>query len=416
MSTKKINKLDNSTDLQIFNITNKLYFKSSTGKINTWDIMVKTDNKISYIYTYTGQVGGKIKEYIKKIEKGKNIGKKNETTHLEQALFEAKSQWQKKIDKNGYRENIDELENANIMMPMCAQYFDQREKYIDFKNAYVQPKLDGVRCILNKKKNIIKLYSKNGLEFFNLDHIKMDIQIFFSSMTEDIILDGELYTDKFPFNKINGYVRRTKGPETLTNQDWTEIKKINFHIFDCFSLNNKNWIFKDRYNYLKKYFEKYNNIYEKNNALDLQNLKFVFTKKINCKDDVYSINLKFIKDGYEGIIIRNGDGLYKNSKSRSNDLQKYKLFQDDEFKIIGFEEGVGQDEGTVIWICNVINGNFRVRPIGTVEERRNYFKNGDNYIGKMLTVRFQEYSEDGIPRFPVGLRIREIDYTTPGIK
>ena len=142
---------------------NKLYSKTSTGKINVWDLQVKTDNKMSYIYTYTGQEGGKITEYVKKVEKGKNIGKKNETTHLEQALSEAESAWQKKIDKNGYRENIEELDDAKKMMPMCAQYFDKKAKYINFADAYVQPKLDGVRCILRKNDNkleSIKMYSK----------------------------------------------------------------------------------------------------------------------------------------------------------------------------------------------------------------------------------------------------------------
>lgn len=379
---------------------NKLYSRTSSGKINVWDLQVKTDKNISYVCTYTGRIDGKITEYIKKIGKGKNIGKKNETTHLEQALFEANSLWQKKIDKNGYRKSIKELKDANEMMPMCAQYFDKRAKYIDFTDAYVQPKLDGVRCVLRKNGNKISMYSKNGLEFFNLNHIKKDIEMHFKSVTDDVVLDGELYTDKFPFNKINGYVRRTKGSENLSENDWDKIKKIKFHVFDCFSLDNKEWTYTERFNYLKNVFGK----------THIKNIVLVHTKRINSEEQVYSVNSKFVEDGYEGIMIRNGKGLYKNSKSRSNDLQKYKLFMDDEFKIIGFEEGVGQDEGTVIWICSAGDNIFRVRPKGTISERTEYFKNGNKYIGKMLTVRFQEYSEDGIPRFPVGLRFREIDH------
>lgn len=393
--------------MKVVKTFNKLYSKTSTGKINSWSLEVKTDDSVSYICTYTGQVDGKITEYIKKIEKGKNIGKKNETTHLEQAISEATSLWKKKIDKNGYRKNIKELDDATTMMPMCAQYFDKRSKYINYDNAYVQPKLDGVRCILTKNssnlKNI-KMYSKNGLEFFNLDHIKKDIIMFFNNMSNDIILDGELYTDKFPFNKINGYVRRNKESDNLTKDNLSNIKKIKFHIFDCFSLKDKKWIFTDRITYLNKLFNDYIN------KTDKQNLILVFTKKIKSEKEVYSTNNTFVEQGYEGIIIRNGKGIYKNSKSRSNDLQKYKLFQDDEFKIIGYEEGDGQDKGTVIWICETPKGNFRVRPKGTIEERKEYFENGKNYINKMLTVKFQEYSEEGIPRFPVGLRIREIDY------
>ena len=261
------------------------------------------------------------------------------------------------------------------------------------------------------------MYSKNGLEFFNLQHIKRDVLMFFNKVSKDVVLDGELYTDKFPFNKINGYVRRTKGSENLTQEDWSKIKKIKFHIFDCFSLENKKWIYTDRFNYLDKVFKRYNSFYKNNNASGLENLLFVHTEKVKSEEDVYKINGKFIEDGYEGIMIRNGKGLYKNSKSRSNDLQKYKLFLDEEFEIVGFEEGDGQDKGTVIWVCvtkdgrsNKVNGEFRVRPKGTIKERKDYFDNSDQYLGKMLTVRFQEYSEVGIPRFPVGLRLREIDH------
>ena len=122
------------------------------------------------------------------------------------------------------------------------------------------------------------------------------------------------------------------------------------------------------------------------------------------------MNDKYIEHGFEGIIIRNGNGIYKNSKSRSNDLQKFKLFKDDEFEIVNFEEGDGQDKGTVIWVCITKDKKkFRVRPKGTIDERKKYFIEGNKKIGKKLTVKYQEMSEDGIPRFPIGLRIREID-------
>jgi DNA ligase-1 len=62
----------------------------------------------------------------------------------------------------------------------------------------------------------------------------------------------------------------------------------------------------------------------------------------------------------------------------------------------------------VIWDCKTKNGDtFAVRPRGTREIKRELFKNGDKYIGKELTVIFQEYTEYGIPRFPVGKDIRE---------
>lgn len=376
--------------MEVIKTFDKLYSKTSSGKINEWSICIKSDNNIAYICTYSGLVGGKITEYIKKVHKGKNIGKKNETTVLEQALAEAQSMWTKRIDKNNCKLSKDELLVNLDIVPMTAQYFDSRSKYIDYDCAYCQPKLDGVRCIRVNK----QLLSKNNLKFNNLEHIENEIIKL--GLKDGICLDGELYTDNFPFNKINGYVRRVSS----NNDNMENIKCIEYHIFDCFDTNNVDWAFEDRYKYLSKLLKKPNNI-----------LKLVHTVKIDNQDDVYSTNEIFVSQGYEGIMIRNGKGLYKNSKTRSNDLQKYKLFKDDEFKIIGFTEGSGQDEGTVIWKCiTELEHEFMVRPKGSREDRMNMFNNGKKYIGKLLTVKYQELSEDGVPRFPVGLRIREIDH------
>ena len=61
-----------------------------------------------------------------------------------------------------------------------------------------------------------------------------------------------------------------------------------------------------------------------------------------------------------------------------------------EYEILGYKEGEGRDKGTVIWICKVYKDSkestFSVRPKGTLEFRKELFKNGDLYIGKKLTV------------------------------
>ena len=82
---------------------------------------------------------------------------------------------------------------------------------------------------------------------------------------------------------------------------------------------------------------------------------------------------------------------------------------DEEFKIIGFHEGTGDEKGLVIWDCITKDEKtFAVRPKGTFESRNKLFLEANLHIGKLLTVIFQEYSNDGIPRFPIGKGIREI--------
>lgn len=103
---------------------------------------------------------------------------------------------------------------------------------------------------------------------------------------------------------------------------------------------------------------------------------------------------------------RNPKSPYEIAK-RSPHLRKYKEFEDDEFEIIGYQEGAGVDEKTVIWKCKTKDGEeFKVRPVGSLEHRRFLFSNAQNYIGKLLTVKYQELSEIGVPRFPVGKDIR----------
>ena len=116
---------------------------------------------------------------------------------------------------------------------------------------------------------------------------------------------------------------------------------------------------------------------------------------------------RFIEAGYEGIMLRNKGGMYR-CNYRSHDLQKYKEFEEDEFRITGFTQGDGRDKGTVIWVCETKEGKeFTVRPRGTMESRRKLFETGQKYVGKMLTVIYQELTEEGKPRFPVGKDVRD---------
>jgi DNA ligase-1 len=115
-----------------------------------------------------------------------------------------------------------------------------------------------------------------------------------------------------------------------------------------------------------------------------------------------------LKEGYEGIMVRDLNGPYEINK-RSKYLQKFKEFMEEEFKIIGYHDGTGDEKGAVIWDCEISSDkNVSVRPRGTFESRKKLFLEAEKYIGKKLTVIFQGYTEDGSLRFPVGKAIRDI--------
>ena len=107
-------------------------------------------------------------------------------------------------------------------------------------------------------------------------------------------------------------------------------------------------------------------------------------------------------------MLRNIDSLYVNK--RSYDLQKVKEFQDEEFEIIGIDEGRGKLTGHVgSFVCRTANGKeFLAKMAGDTDKLKEYFENHALWQGKQLTVKFQGLTgKEQVPRFPVGLRIRD---------
>ena len=173
--------------------------------------------------------------------------------------------------------------------------------------------------------------------------------------------------------------------------------KIYFNVFDYIE---PGLTFEQRYSNLCYFFKKHN----------FQNLKLVKTEKCFSEKEIYVYLDKFVKEGYEGVIMRNIKGKYQ-SNTRSIHLQKLKKSKDEEFEIVGYSApNTGTEYGCVIWTCKAKNGKtFNVKPLGNLDERRQQFINGKKYIGKMLTVKYQELTNHGIPRFPIGLAIRDYE-------
>ena len=368
----------------------KLYGKVSRGdKIKEWSIEVKYDDKedVAQIIRKYGQQGGKHTESIQYVTKGKNIGKKNMTTVKEQALNEAKSLY-KKQKEGGYREEMNKMNEMNEMkLPMLAHDYKKRWRDIKEENAYVQPKLDGVRMIANKN---CDMYSRTGKKIDILGHLTKELKKL-NEKLGNVNVDGEIYTEELNFEEISGLFRQTK------NVNEEKMKKMKYYIFDMFDDEEMELKFEERYERLKKSFE--NDEYEF--------LELVKTDKY--MNNIDEKHMEYIREGYEGLMIRNGDGKYK-CNYRSKDLQKYKEFQDEEYEIVGIKEATGNDKGTGVFICKDKKGNeFSVRSRGSREKRAYYLKNQEIYVGKMLTVRYQNLTDNGLPRFPVGIEVRDYE-------
>ena len=400
-----------------------LYGVEKNGKIKTWcaNIYMKgTDMKSGHAFATIehGQQDGKKQMAVRDYTEGKNIGKKNETTPLEQCIAETRKKWLDKKEKESYQETMqqeaDEADETDLPIapiggkkyfPMLAQKFEPDSKTAKKQTivfpCFVQPKLDGLRCIIYRDSMTgeIRRQSRTGTYFDTMSHIAQSLTPFFQKHP-DAVLDGELYTSYIPFEELAGLIKKKK----LTEQDFIRLSAIKYHIYD---IVDEKSAYQKRYTDIKKMFAQV----AASTASSPHELPpyicLVETIEAKTEAEFKAEFSRFIEDGYEGIMLRNKGGMYR-CNYRSHDLQKYKEFEEDEFRIIGFTQGDGRDKGTVIWVCETKEGKeFTVRPRGTMESRRKLFESGKKYVGKMLTVIYQELTEEGKPRFPVGKDIRE---------
>jgi DNA ligase-1 len=352
-----------------------LFGKSSSGKTKVYKscVIVKEDENLAIIREH-GQLSGKLQIDEKVVTSGKNLGKANETSPEEQAIFEAKSYWSKKVD-SGYTE--DPNQSSKHLLPMLAQSFQDSGHRIKYP-CYVQPKLNGVRCLAHRVGDKIEFTSRKGKSYNEtLGHI---VQPLLSVMEEGQIFDGEIYTHGIPFETLVSYVKKLR-PESTTLQ---------YHVYD---IADESLFFEERY---KKYSSQISGEWP---------IISVRCQEVLTSNDIKTFHDAYVQEGYEGIIIRNKGGLYTLGH-RSSDLQKLKEFEEGEFKIIGGRTpDTGRLSGGCVFLCETPEGKtFEVVPRGTMELRKQYYQDLPNLIGHMLTVRYQSLStEDHIPLFPVGI-------------
>ena len=381
----------------------KLYGLATSGKIKSIEYRVEVEpDGTANIINVHGYIDGKKQTEVRKVTTGKNIGKSNETTPVEQAILEAESKWRAKLDKN-YTENTNGIpdKKEHSLLPMLAKTFDKIDKdgkQVGYKHlisypCIVQPKLNGQRCITQIKNSVITKTSRKFKPITTMNHLNKDLlDIFGNQKTSPI--DGELYIHGMSLQKISRLVKKYRQNES---------EKVEYWIYDVCNATITN---KERNDSLEYYFK---------NASKDSKVKLVPSYIANNEEEVKAYHDKFVQDGYEGVIVRNLQGKYL-FEHRSSDLQKYKEFIDEEFEIVGYKTGEGREEGAIIFVCKVKNillggsTTFEVRPRGSIEDRKEWTKDVKNIIGKELTVRYQDLSDSNVPSGnTVGIAIRDYE-------
>ena len=257
------------------------------------------------------------------------------------------------------------------------------------KKVYMQPKLDGVRCLIQlNDKGEVHAYSRTGKPWLNINHILEDLEYFFE-IHPDVVLDGELYNHDLrnDFEKIISLVRKQKP----TADDRAEAAKlVQFHCYDYVET-----VMNMPYSYRKDQLC--------TSDMYTDSVRYVPTYLVNKHEEALDLHHNaFLPEGYEGSILRL-DGPYQ--CKRSYNLQKFKDFHDAEATIVGYEAGKGKREGTLgKFIMEDEDGNVFGCPPGKgydYEGMKYLLENIHDYIGQVATFTYFQRTQAGSYRHPL---------------
>ena len=296
--------------------------------------------------------------------------------------------------------------------PMLA--YPVSAKPIDYsKPIFIQPKLDGVRCVIQAELvdhgsdeygsgfgMAVKAYSRTGKEWKNINHILEQLKPFFAKHPF-VILDGELYNHdlKNDFEKIISLVRKTK--PTLENRLESE-EKVQFHCYDTIM---EHWNFSDRSLFIQQNFSYYGDYH-----VECYSVHAVDHGIVRNTEELEVAHEDYLERGFEGSILRKNE-VYECKRSWT--LQKVKDFSDAEAIIVGYEEGKGKRVGTLgKFVMQDEDGNKFGCPPGkgyNYQDMRDMLKDVHKYMGQTATFTYFERTKAGSYRHPLFKTIRDYE-------
>lgn len=357
------------------------------------------------IYRTTGQYGGKeVYQPAITIEFGKGKRTVSEQSSLQfnallknylnkgyKRLCDLTSIPYDQLSENGIKALLGETyttDTSGIPKPMLCKLLDTCTTGITEKCWYVSRKIDGVRALFYFKNGEVHTASRGGNTYDPATtHLRMCpelVELFKSN--PNLILDGELYKHdiNYPLQKISGLARLDKWNE--------ECGELEYWIYDYVS----NEPFSER----AKFLLGLKPLFGENSKIKIVDHEYICgLYKIKRRHDQY------IREGFEGLVMRNPDKEYGVNKRSSKYMIKMKERKSEEFTIVDVKDGLRPED-----MCFILETNkgkrFAAKPIGSVEARLEYLYNAGNFIGKKATCTFFNYTSDGIPSQPIFQHVR----------
>lgn len=409
----------------------------------------------------SGIEGGTLSGIPVTVTSGKNIGKKNETTALQQANSRIQSKLTKKL-REGYVENLEEFTQQGVMKAHEWRVSKHRMSQIALK----QPKLDGIRCKAIKRGDEFTLMSKSNKEFKEFLYDLPWANYFRNEMVDEEV-DGEMYIHGLELNDIASLVMSYKlSTDELLEycEDTDEGLRISLKQKEILDLvwqgnfapapeveekepgvfkntnrihpdlgaievgKNKGWIFPGYSvqdletigtNQLEFWAFDVPDVEtmaeERNFALERKwltsdaadhNITAVVAEEFNI-DDIAEVNAEYVERGFEGTMVRLPSGLYAFGE-RTAALQKYKDFHDAEWEIQGYE--IDREGNPTFTFISDAGIEFSSRPTGDRAWRAKLLSEIDMVIGKRATIRYQMLYQDSLcPQFGRVIAIRDYE-------
>ena len=365
-----------------------LYKKDSKGKIrviNFWTAGAELKQE-------SGLLGGNL-VLNSRMCKVKNKGKSNETSAAEQAELELISSYNGKLTE-GYFKTEKEAQETEVILPMLAESYDDFSHKIVWSDGVVlNPKLDGMCCLIKAGTGNVTMTSRDGKDVMASNGNSMK-HIFDEFKTLDLgaefIFHGELYQHDIEVEdggtKFQAIMRAIKKYRPGVSE------QIKFHAYDMVSTD---WSYSGRIQFVM------DNLYEMKTA------EFIDCVTVYSEKELKEFHSKALYEGYEGTMVK-ANGLPYKINGRSQNLLKYKDFLDISLHIKDIRPSDRKpDEGFPVfqWI-GADRDELKAGMKFSKETRREWLKNKKKYIGKVAELRFFEFSDKGVPRFPVCVGIR----------
>lgn len=357
-----------------------LYSRDSLGNIRIW----KMEQNGAKYRTIAGLQNGEQVISGWTVAEGKNLGKKNETSSVEQATKDIEAKY-KKQKKTGYFDDINNVDNMSYVEPMLAKLYKEYSDKIDFsKGEYIlQCKFNGMRCIATKN----GLFTRKGEKYLSCPHIEKALIPFFEKYP-DAVLDGELFNNSLrqQLNEISKLIRRTVN---ISQEDLDRSEKlVRYYVYDGYDFGiNKDCCYKERKQWI-----------DSNVVNEYSYVIKVNDHYINSSSDLDEHYTRYIDEGHEGVMLRHYDMGYEHKRSKN--LLKVKPEDSEEAEILDIKEGVGNWSNTgktitLKWNDKIFDASFK----GSYEQGVDFLKNKKDWIGKTVEFLYNGLTGKGTPNF-----------------